>query len=772
MGKARKSTKKFEKKHLKDTIDRRKDFAKIKQRHQSKAKRQRRTQEKNEKKAEADEDSGEDEARTEDMADPNNDDFFVSDDFDILVTPGEKRKNVNTTKKETQTGKRKRLIQENEIKNTEDTGSDFRGLSDSEHEGGDLLEAEDDPKEHKDQLSALAKSDPEFYRYLQQNDADLLDFDEEQDFLDSDASDEAETEERPAKKAKISEKNSSDSDRKPAIDVTLEMVGKWKRRIVGDHSIGALRQLVLALRTAAHMNDEEESTSKYNIPDPEVYHEVLLASLKDVPPSLNYHLPVKESSAGKVRISTESTKFKTLSPVIKSHCSSVHHLLSHLSDAPTLKLTLQSLEPLLPYLLQFRKFLKVLARTVSTLWSDHAAAEPTRLIAFLFLRRLAMIGDAAIREIVLKSTYEGIVKGSRNTNAYTIAGINLMKNSAAELWGVDQRVGYTTAFTFIRQLAIHLRGHVKQPTKDSYKSVYNWQFVHSLDFWSRVLSSHCNTRVEAEDGKESQLRPLIYPVVQITLGVVRLIPTATYFPLRFQLIRSLLRISNTTGTYIPLAPVLLEVLNSAEMKKAPKPATLRPLDFAVNIRASSSYLKSRVYQDGLGEQVVELLSEFFVTWCKSIAFPELQLPVGIMLKRWLRANSSKPAGGGGRSGKNSNGGGNKNAKLNQSLVLLVQKLEANAKWIEQRRSQVQFAPNDRAEVEAFLKDAPWQETPLGAYVASQRKMREERMKIVEQGRLEEEKRSSVKPNGRANTRGRGGRGKRVDSDSSDIDEEI
>jgi nucleolar complex protein 2 len=722
-----KATRKFEKNHLHDTIQRRKEFAKIKQRHQVKAKKQKTKEKPGAKDAAAKDGQNAEEAAGDGIEDMNNDQFF-QEELQILKSSASKSKKASKRDVPPQTGKRKRMVDDTEAgpggQNEGDLSSPVESISDLDA----VSDLEDDVVEHKDQLSALAEKDPDFYKYLKENDTDLLDFNDEGDFASIDELSDGNDEKRPAKKAKRKSKDAGgDLEDDQATKVTVGMVQKWRTAMLEQYSIRALRQLVLAFRAAAHVNDEDEKEFKYSIPSPEVYHEVVVTALKQVTSVLNHHLPIKETGAGKLRIPTDSAKFKTLTPLIKSHASSVHYLLSHLSDESTLKLTLQSLDPLLPYLLQFRKFLKVVTKSVVAIWSDNSAAEASRVTAFLILRRLVVIGDPGIREAVLKSTYEGIVKGSRNTTIHTLSGINLVKNSAAEIWGIDQKVSYTTGFTFIRQLAIHLRSNITKPTKDSYKTIYNWQFVHSLDFWSRVLSMHCNSLLEAQHGKESQLRPLIYPVVQITLGVVRLIPTSTYFPLRFQLIRSLLRISSATGTYIPLASVLLEVLNSAEMKKPPKPATLRPLDFSSNIRTPSSYVKTRVYQDGVGEQVVELFSEFFVLWIKSIAFPELQVPVVVMLKRWLRTASSKTTG-------------NKNTKLNQSLLLLVQKLESNAKWIEERRNKVQFSPKDRAEVEAFLKDVAWEDTPLGAFVVGQRKVREEKKKVLEQGRKEEERR--------------------------------
>lgn len=693
MGKQAKATKKFEKSKLKGTLERRKDFAKVKQRHKQKEKRQKDAARKAEKEQDGVEAVDDRSDNGEEVENMDEDEFFR----DSISVP---EPVTNGTNK-----KRKRDQPVNEIDSVSGTSDD------------------EDGTDFKGQLGALAEKDPEFYKYLQENDADLLDFDDDADLAEVDELSDGE-EARPSKKQK---KEIPQSNK-----LTVAEVKKWRTAMSEQQSVRSLRQAVLAFRSAVHADEDEEKgkESRYEIPDSEVYHEVLVTALEAVPQVLAHHLPVKESAAGKIRVPTDTPKFKTLSPLIKSHISSLHTLMGQLSDSATLRRTLQSLEPLLPYLLQFRKFLKVVVKTIAGVWSDNGSDEATRVVAFITLRRLMVIGDAGIREQVLKTTYEGVVKGARNVTDVTLPAVNLMKNSAAELYGIDQKVSYTTAFKFIRQLATHLRTHVAKPTKDSYKMVYNWQFVHSLDFWSRVLSMHCNSLVEAQAGKESQLRPLIYPVVQVTLGVMRLIPTSTYFPLRFQLMRALLRVSQATGTYIPLAAALLEVLNSPEMKKPAKAGTVKPLDFASGIRASSSHLKTRVYQDGVGEQVVELLSEFFVLWSKSIAYPELQLPVTVMLKRWLKA-ASKPDG-------------NKNAKLNQSILLVVQKSESNAKWIEERRNKVNFAPKDRTEIEAFLKDTAWEDTPFGAFVATQRKQREERQKVVEQGRKEEAKRKKAK----------------------------
>ncbi|KAJ4329177.1 Nucleolar Complex 2 protein [Fusarium piperis] len=727
-----KATKKFEKKHLTGVLDKRKAGAKIKQRQQIQDKKKARRA-KDAEYLDGPKDGEEvkkPSVKGKKINDMSVDDFFQGG-FDIIS---------KKDKKAGKLGKRKRDAPEadgaDDASDSEDSIGAEPVVSDSED---DDEEADDGIGMSKKTMDDLAEKDPEFYKFLKENDPEALDFDDKADLAEVDelsGEDEDEEEEQPKKKRKKDKKKKKDAEEEEEAEkeaavgneLTREMVASWRKAMTEKKSLRATRRVVLAFRCAAHLNedDDEESQQRYTINSPDVFNDILVLALKEIPTVMNHHLPVKETASGRVHVQTESRKFRTLSLLLKTYTSSIMHLLSTLSDDGTLKLTLSSITPILPYLLSFKKLVKALAKSVVNFWAQPASSETTRITAFLVLRRLVVIGDKGIRETVLKAVYQGLIQGCRVTNANTIQGINLMKNSAAELWGVDPAVGYTTAFTFIRQLAIHLRNSIVHNKNDAFRIVYNWQYTHSLDFWSCVLAEHCSPMKEAEAGKESQLRLLIYPLVQVTLGAMRLIPTAIYFPLRFHLIRSLLRLSRATSTFIPLASPLLEVLTSAEMKKAPKPSSIKPFDFATAYKAPKSYLRTRVYQDGVGEQVVELLGEYFLLWATSIAFPELALPVTIQLKRWLKQTRSRSQG-------------NRNAKLFGQLVLLVQKLEANAKFIEERRAKVEFAPKDRTQVEAFLRDFDLAKTPLGAYVVGQRKARAERAKLLEEARRDEDR---------------------------------
>lgn len=75
--------------------------------------------------------------------------------------------------------------------------------------------------------------------------------------------------------------------------------------------------------------------------------------------------------------------------------------------------------------------------------------------------------------------------------------------------------------------------------------------------------------------------------------------------------------------------------------------------------------------------------------------------------------------------------------LNNALSVLVGKLETNSKWVQERRNKVEFAPNRIDMADKFLDEVAWEKTPFGAYVLSQRKVREEKRRMIEESLRQE-----------------------------------
>ncbi len=200
-----------------------------------------------------------------------------------------------------------------------------------------------------------------------------------------------------------------------------------------------------------------------------------------------------------------------------------------------------------------------------------------------------------------------------------------------------------------------------------------------------------------------------------------LLPSSRYFPLRFHILHSLIRLISRTGIYIPLPPFLLEILDSTEFRRSnPKKSTLRPLDLEYIIRAPVAYSKTRVYQEVVGEELVFLLGEYHTTVSTSIAFPEMILPIIMTIKRHLKKGTAG------------------SQKVQAGLKTLVEKLEATKTWIEGKRRNISFAPRDRGEVSRFCEGVKVEDTPIGGWMRLQRKVREGKRREVERALREEQ----------------------------------
>lgn len=171
-------------------------------------------------------------------------------------------------------------------------------------------------------------------------------------------------------------------------------------------------------------------------------------------------------------------------------------------------------------------------------------------------------------------------------------------------------------------------------------------------------------------------------------------------------------INQRTSTYIPLSPYLFEILQSSEIRHKGKASTLKPLPLELHLKAPTAYLRTRTYQDSIAEETCYLMAEFFATQARSIAFPELSIPLLALLPKSAKSVS--------------------NGRVSTHIKTLTQKLEAHKVYIEEKRATVDFAPTHTQEVKAFLADVNIDKSPLMTWVILQRKVRDNRAKEAQQ----------------------------------------
>ncbi|KAF8935013.1 Nucleolar Complex 2 protein [Dissophora ornata] len=645
----------------------------------------------------------------------------------------------------------------------EDDGSDMEAPAPRKQTASEKAkQAAKEEAAQKIQLQALKEKDPEFYKFLQENDQELLEFDgemedlpsegeddedegEDEDEVDEDeemeGSDEEMEEAEPKKKgrkAKAVEEEEETLDGVPLV--TKDMVAAWQSALVEKHSLRALRRVLLAYRAGAHLHDAEDDRSyAYKINSPVVFNKLVVTCLKYVIPTLDHHLPIQTTSGGKSKPVNSGSKYTTLQPLIKSFLQNTLFLLKELTDQEMIYFVIRESEKAIRYLVGFPKVAKDLLKHLLFLWST--ASDRVRIISFLTIRTMCLQLGPNYLDLALKGVYLTFVRYAKTTTVHTLPNLHLMQNCVAQLYGLDVDRSYQHGFVYIRQLAIHLRNAVLIKTKESFKAVYNWQYLHCLGLWSQVVSTHALNNA----GQPTPLHALIYPLVQVSLGALRLIPTSTYYPLRFQIIRNLIQLIENTGTFIPLAPFLFEVLEGGEMKRPGRKGTLKPLEWDLGFKCNKDYKGSRVYQDGTGEQVYELMTEYYSLFSTSISFPELAIPAIVQLKRFIKKSGL--------------------LKLTKQFAGLVEKLEQNSRFVEQERNQADFSPSDAAGVSGFLRDQDKEKTPMGAYWKGVKRSVMAKRKVIEETRKD---RAADKDD--EDTAGRSSR--KNDDDDEDDDESM
>jgi len=560
----------------------------------------------------------------------------------------------------------------------------------------DLKKSKTGAKDQKNYISSLKDKDPEFFNFLKENDEELLNFDESSEGEDDDREDEKEKGvHKLPEKLEVASDESDFEDEGEASGSRKKLnqaqVDAWLENLSKQPTLSLIQDIIEGFRGAVAAigpgdKSEDATPVKYIVEGGSLFNSVVRLCVVNLEPALKKVLKIEPESHMKPE---KAKKWKKVERHVRVYLMELVTLLSRVQEQSVLSVLLKHIHSMLPYYQAFQKGAKAVMLKLINIWSS--ATETPRILAFMCLVKL--VRGSPLLETCVKAMYLSYVKNCKFTSPSTLPSISFMKRSLVEMFGLDHNMAYYQAFVYIRQLAIHLRNAITTDKADSVLAVYNWQFIHSLELWGALLG---------HTGSSEAMKPLIYPLVQVVIGAAKLVPTPKYYPLRFHCARILREVSSNTGTFIPVLPFYLEVLNSYNFGKKSKKVSMKPIDFSCILKLSKSQLLENGFKDSTVEEIYGGILSYLADNSNKIGFPELVTPLVFQLKDFLKKC--------------------KVSNYTKKIKTLLDKTVANQKFIETRRKPVTFGVGDAQKIQVWEAQVGRDGTPLLAFYKNWKKI--------------------------------------------------
>ncbi|CAN1237789.1 Protein REBELOTE [Linum grandiflorum] len=509
----------------------------------------------------------------------------------------------------------------------------------------------------KEKLERLKERNPEFVKFLESTKGRTVPITEEENYLGEDESDNDDSQ-------------STDEDGallRVGKFLSSSAVGSLCQLVKEQHDVPSLVRILNAYRAGSHYGSESFGVLRGT----ESLGNIMIFVLQEANEVFRKILGISSSTQKKeVILELKNTsKWKTLRPLIKLYLRSTIFLLNEVTDSEILAFILKRLRTSVAFFAAFPSLLQRLIKISVHIWATGKGDLSVQ--SFLVIQDVAVVFNSDLFDTCFVKAYKTIIGHCKFVDPAIFEHLQFLKKSFIELCSQDMQKSMRMAILSIRELARSLQLGLRT-RQDVVKKICSWQYVNCIDLWVDFIS------VNIHDYK---LQPLLYTMIQIINGVAVLFPGPRYLPLRVKSVQWLNLLSSSCSTFIPVASLVLDILEYRVDKEHQKPGKI--FDLSSEVKLPKHWMKSRNFQEACVFSTLELLAVHFAQWGCHISFPELATIPLIHLRKFHERTTIE--------------------SFRRMVKRFIDQVEQNVELVRKKRDEVAFSPKDEEAAASFLQ---------------------------------------------------------------------
>ncbi|KAH6760377.1 Noc2p family [Perilla frutescens var. frutescens] len=509
----------------------------------------------------------------------------------------------------------------------------------------------------KKKLDRLRKKDPEFSKFLESYNNSAEAFQNEDSYSDEeDSNDQGEQGEDNLAKDK-------------AKFLSNDVITTWCQMVREDHSQSALISLLNAYRAASHYGTESVG---HRIDNSETFFNILSFTLSNANDVFRGILKISSSSSIKEASQKlkKTSKWNNVKPLVKSFVRSTLFLLNQVTDSDILTFAMARIRTSLIFFIAFPSLIQRLLKATMHLWAT--GRRELSSASFLVIRDIAETLGPSYFNTCLSKTFISFICLSRVPEISDIEKMQFLRDCIVELCCLNVQKSSVKADASINQCARILSWGIQTKKKEAVRKICSWEYVNCIDLWVRFISANI---------RDYDLQSLFFMTIQLVNGLAHMFTGPRYLPLRLKCVEWLNCLSSSSGNFIPLASLVLDILEYKVVREGQK--AQNAFNIASVLKLPKHYLKSKSFQDECFHSAIEQLSSHFAQWSYHISFPDLATIPLIRLRRIHEITTIET--------------------LRRMVMRLIDQMEQNVDFVQKKRDDVPFSPLDHQLADSFLQ---------------------------------------------------------------------